>query len=375
MKGKAIVLTTALIIGHSSFAENTPTLANWQQQRSEGLKHLEKITPDLMSVNARKISPLNERYSKELSSLNQIKQLVEEPDIESIVVLRGREIVFEYYDDDVTATSSHSAQSSTKPMSALLLAKALPTGKISADDKIEKVIPEIGAGFKGYSIRDIMSMTVPHEFDEAAASTSPDDSRLGQLRIRDETSFGYLPASNDELVSRREFAQGLKSAADKGSDFFRYATINIEVAGWAIERAINKPLALQVRELMHEIGGEHTVYMGTDNLGVPMIGSGLVMTTRDFARYGMLLRDSDYLQSMKKNLTAKEKSEGTYKLSLEFSQYGYGHAGWAGQMIFADPDTGIVMAIFGGIKGPNPVSDVYFDKLYSAAAAAVEFYR
>ncbi|WP_339671861.1 serine hydrolase [Dasania marina] len=374
------ICTALLLLSSASEGGNIPTLANWQSQRDEGLKHLEQIIPDVMSVNARVVTPLTETYNSKLNSLQSLKTLTADKDLEAVVILRGNNIVYEYYDDDFGPSYLHSAQSTTKPISVLLLAKAIKAGKISTEDKLEKHIPEIGSGFRGRTLKDVMSMNVLHEFNEDVAYTAADDSRLGQLRIRDEISFGYIPAKANQLITRREFAQQLKPLNKNGSNENKsgnlyYATINTEVAGWALERAMGKPLSLQVREIMHEIGGENTVHMTLDHVGTPMIGAGLVFTARDFARYGMLLRDSEYIQTIKYIPGTHVSESETYSHSLEISDYGYGHGGWGGQYIFADPESDIVVAIFGGIKGPDPIKAEYFSKVGESIEEVVSYYR
>ena len=146
------------------------------------------------------------------------------------------------------------------------------------------------------------------------------------------------------------------------------------MAGWVLERAMHIPLSLQVRNIMHEIGGENTVYMTLDHVGTPMIGAGLVMTTRDFARYGMLLRDSEYIQAIKTISGTKVTDTISYSHSLNIFDYGYGHAGWGGQYIFANPEAGIVVAVFGGIKGDDPIKTSYYQKIMAVNKAVVEHY-
>ena len=46
---------------------------------------------------------------------------------------------------------------------------------------------------------------------------------------------------------------------------------------------------MAARNILHAIGGENSVYFSTDRTGVPIVGGGLIMTPRDWARYGMLL--------------------------------------------------------------------------------------
>lgn len=211
------------------------SLEDWQDKRDIGLKQLDAIVPDSMTVNS----------------------------LTTVLLFEAQDKRMEYYEEDMNRTSLHSAQSATKPTSVLLLAGAIESGKVSTSDKVEKHIPEI--------------------------------------------SLGYLPPTHSLLITRREFAQQLRPAGENGSNEISsvemyYATINTDAAGWVLERATGKPLALKVRKLMHKIGGENTVYMTTDHVGQPMIGAG-----------------SD-----------------------------------------------IVVAAFGGITGPDPIKYSYFEKVLAA---------
>ncbi|MEP0354668.1 serine hydrolase [Paraglaciecola sp.] len=357
-----------------------PSLATWQLERRVGLKNLEKILPDLMSVNARKTKPLTSSFDKKLDTMPSLQALIQHDEVESALVLKGNNITFEYYAKNFSISSLHSAQSSSKPISLLLLEKAILARKISINDKVEDYIPEIGKGFFGHSIKEIMSMKVPHEFDEMTAYTAPEGSRLHQLRIEDEISFGYLPLKGAEPIARREFAKKLKSRSPEvnkkvNDSSIIYATINTEVAGWVLERAMQTPLALQVRELMHEIGGENTVYMSLDHHGVPSIGAGLILTTRDFARYGMLLRDCTYLSTVRNEVGIEDSySNDKYCLSLTVNDLGYAHSGWGGQHVFVSPETDIVIVLFGGINGEDPMPQSYFKLINSAINELTSYY-
>jgi CubicO group peptidase (beta-lactamase class C family) len=357
-----------------------PSLATWQLDRRLGLKNLEKIIPDLMSVNARETKVLTSSFDKKLGEIPALKKLTQQDDIESLLVLKGSNIVFEHYAKNFSASSLHSAQSSTKPVSALLLEKAILAGKISINDKVEHYIPEIGLGYSGRTVKDIMSMNVLHEFDEMTAYTAPIGSRLHQLRIEDEMSFGYLPLQGNAPIARREFAKNLRTLSPHSSNentdnTIVYATINTEVAGWILERAMKKTLSLQVRELMHEIGGESTVYMSLDHQGIPCIGAGLILTTRDFARYGMLLRDCEYLPTIRSEASTKiPHSSNKYCLSLTVSDSGYSHSGWGGQYVFVNPETDTVVVVFGGINGEDPMPNSYFERIESAIDDLTSYY-
>ena len=144
-----------------------------------------------------------------------------------------------------------------------------------------------------------------------------------------------------------------------------------------------------VREILHAIGGENQVYMATDKKGFPIIMGGMIATTRDFARYGLLLMSGG------KSVTTKNvggtscfvnKTINEGKIPLQFdgfyynnsvyvSKYGMGHAGWGGQFIWTDPKSKTVIVIFSGLSGDNPTDPKYMKKMVNIIKDVIMFNR
>ena len=66
---------------------------------------------------------------------------------------------------------------------------------------------------------------------------------------------------NDEKETLRQFVMQIEAAGEAGSNQWKgeianYATINTGVLGLMLESAMQVPLMVQVRSLLHEIGGE-----------------------------------------------------------------------------------------------------------------------
>jgi CubicO group peptidase (beta-lactamase class C family) len=139
-----------------------------------------------------------------------------------------------------------------------------------------------------------------------------------------------------------------------------------------------------VRELLHHIGGENPVYMGTDFEGVPMIGASLVSSTVDFCRYGRLLiedveqvlADRDAGKAAGQVVPAElTYAESRYFKSAIMNDYGLGHSGWGGQLIWADPESQVIVAINSQLASKLPAPYEHFNKLYAAAYDVIKHYR
>ena len=126
------------------------------------------------------------------------------------------------------------------------------------------------------------------------------------------------------------------------------------------------------------------MFIGTDYQGTPVIGASMMSSTIDFARYGRLviknqeLAKQDILDSapagevVPADLTAVE---ARYYKSAIMNKYGLGHSGWGGQLLWADPETGTIIAINSRVRSELPAPYDHFVKLYTAAIDVVKHYR
>jgi CubicO group peptidase (beta-lactamase class C family) len=374
-------------------ATGTLTLANWQQNRAYGLRNFERVVPDLLAVNAEQIRPLSVESGYGIDQLPGVKALCAHRAFDGLLVLRGDRIAFETYGNGMTPTRPHSCQSSSKTIMNILAGKAILDGDLDPEARVEDYIPEIGAGFRGRTVDDVLAMNVIHELDEAAAYT--EDTPIFEA---DESTIGFRPSSITPM-NRRELIAALKAGNEDGSNENRtggyfYASINTDTAGWLVERATDIPLQRLVRNVMHAIGGENTVQVVADRTGVPFVGGGFVMTLRDFGRYGMLLGSGGTgvggellgggAEFVKRTLEGEgtaiaisgEVVEGYRYINSAFaSSAGFGHAGWGGQWVWADPDSDTVIASFGGMMGLNPAEAGYGALLVGMTQEVVEYAR
>ncbi|GEA49882.1 hypothetical protein VIN01S_06860 [Vibrio inusitatus NBRC 102082] len=369
------------------------TLENWQQNRGYGLRNFQHITRDLISANAEKVRELKIESDYVIDELPIVKALANHRAIDSFVILRGDKIVFEKYANGVTPRTPHMAMSASKTTVNLLAGKAVADGKLNMSDKVEKYIPEIGAGYRGRTVSEILSMDVYHEFDEFTAYTAKQGTRLRKMLDVEEATLGWEPSSHTDM-NRREFIATFEAGHENGSNInktghYFYTTANTDLGAWIVERATGIPTQTAMRNILHAIGGENTTYISTDKTGVPITGGGLIMTPRDWARYGMLLANGGIGVNgeivgggtawMKDTMTNGSVPIGVESWSYYNSSYtsslGFGHPGWGGQWIFADPESDTVVAIFAGLQGPNPADSEFANSLLSASHEVVNYHR
>ncbi|WP_161599934.1 serine hydrolase [Pseudomonas sp. MPC6] len=363
------------------------TIDNWQSARAEGMINLQSIIPNLMTINAQTVYRLNyQAINYDLHEIPSVARLLSHPAVAGLVVMKASgEVLLEHYNNGNGHNTTFSIQSSTKAIGYLLLNRALKAGKISLDDKVEQYIPEIGSGFWGRSVADVAAMAVHHNVAELAAYTGDPEAMV--MYDRDERVIGL--ARNDEKETLRQFIEQIEASGEAGSNQWQgkianYATINTSVLGLMLENAMQVPLMAQVRVLLHEIGGENPVHIGTDFEGAPVIGAGMLMSTVDFARYGrLLIADKEQVlsdreaASMHGELVPADLTyvDSRYYKSAIHNEFGIGHSGWAGQLIWADPESDIVIAMNGQLASELPAPFDHFLKLYQGAIDIVKYFR
>jgi CubicO group peptidase (beta-lactamase class C family) len=382
----ACTVIAATVIATSATAQEL-NIDNWQKGlRAEGLGSLDRIMPNLLVVNAQDVFPLNYQAAEyDLYEIPSVSRVINHPAVSGFVVItKDGDVLLEHYKNDAERSSAFSGQSSTKSMGYVLLNQAIRDGKISLDDKVEKYIPEIGPGFKGRTIGDVAAMAVNHNVAELAAYTG-DPAALDMFN-RDERVIGLQRNDKRETLGQfiKDIQVGEGETNEWNGEIANYATINTNVLGLALERATGVPLAKQVRDLLHRVGGENPMYMGTDFDGVPMVGASLVSSPVDFARYGRTLIE-DKEQALVDGDAAKSDGEAVpaelthekawYYKSAIHNDYGLGHGGWGGQLLWADPDSGVIVAFNSQLASKLPAPYEHYNKLYEAAFDIVKHQR
>ena len=363
------------------------TIDTWHANRAEGLTQLNRICPNLMVVNAQDRFELNHQARDyTLHEIPSVARLLNHPAVSSLVVMRtDGQVLLEHYKNGNDRDTVFSVQSSTKAIGYLLLNRALKAGKIKLDDPVEHYIPEIGSGFRGRTVTDVAAMAVHHNVAELAAYTG--DPEALEMFDRDERVIGL--ARNDERETLRQFIHVIEAAGENGSNVWdgeiaNYATINTSVLGLMLEKAMQTPLASQVRELLHEVEGENPIFIGTDYDGTPVIGASMLMTTLDFARYGrLLIADKDQVLYDRSAAETDGQSvpadlayiDSRYYKSAIHNEFGIGHSGWAGQLIWADPQSEIVVAMNGQVASELPAPFEHFQMQYQGAIELVQHLR
>ncbi|MCJ2376050.1 serine hydrolase [Vibrio sp. ZSDZ34] len=389
MKTTIIITAMASALSFGSLAapsnQGPLNIDTWQQQRHVGQANMPSFYPNMMAVNPQDVFEIDhQKRDYDLHEIPSVARILSHPATGAVVIMnKDGDVLLEQYRNGHDRNTTFANQSSTKTIGYILLQKALAEGKISLDDKVEKYIPSIGSGFRGRTVGDVANMNVNHDVAELAAYTG-DPQALANFD-KDERVIGMQ--RNDERLGLRDWIESINAMGMSNEwkgDIANYATINTSVVGWLVEAATGVSLQQQVRELFHEVGGENTMFMGTDFEGTPVIGASMMLSAVDFARYGRLLiadpaaAKNDIKQAKKLGQPVPAELtyvDSSYYKSAIINQYGLGHSGWAGQLIWADPESGVIIAVNSMIQSELPAPYDHFNKIYNAATDIVKHER
>jgi CubicO group peptidase (beta-lactamase class C family) len=205
---------------------------------------------------------------------------------DAIVVLHKGKIVYERYFGVTTAETQHIAFSVTKSYVGTLAAILVAEGKLDPEKPVTAYVPELAAsGFGDATVRQVMDMTTGIAFDETYTNPNADivrHARAGGVSPR--------PPGYDGPDGFLAFLMTIGKQGEHG-ERFTYRTANTDALGWIVARAGGASLRDQLESrIWSKLGAEQDAAMNVDAQGTVFGGGGLMLSARDMARFGEMMR-------------------------------------------------------------------------------------
>jgi CubicO group peptidase (beta-lactamase class C family) len=213
----------------------------------------------------------------------------------SLVVLHHGRLVYEWHRADMDPLRRHRSFSVTKSFVGVLAAMAVQDGALDRAALVGDVLPELSdSGFGTATVEQIADMTVSVAYDEdyvldgATPGTAGARTFVDYLLAIGSSPAG--PAPDGPPSSLRALLPTFTAGAFPHGHVFSYATPVTDVLGWLVERARNASLAdLLGSTVWSRIGAERPAKLMLDPAGTAVAGGGLLVATRDLARFGQWL--------------------------------------------------------------------------------------
>lgn len=198
----------------------------------------------------------------------------------SIVVLSQGQLVYENYYLGTGPKDLRISWSLAKSFLATLVGTAVEKGEIaSLDDPATAYAPElVGSAWDGVTIRDLLHMASGVAFDENYGNYWSDVNRMSRAMV--------LGGSLDAL------AAGLDKRLGPPGRTYRYSSMDTHVLGMVLRGATGKRIPSLMRtRIFAPLGLERDPYYLLDGAGEAFVAGGLGLTTRDYARFGEMVRE------------------------------------------------------------------------------------
>uniref|UniRef100_UPI0040579BF5 serine hydrolase domain-containing protein n=1 Tax=Candidatus Electrothrix sp. TaxID=2170559 RepID=UPI0040579BF5 len=222
------------------------------------------------------VSPLPQ--GPEMTLPEGVATWIEARNVTSLLVLHEGRIVHESYLLGTLPGDRRISWSVAKSFLSALIGIALAEGQIAAlDDPVTRYAPQLqGSAYDGTTIRQLLQMTSGLEFDEDYLDYDSDINRMGRVLA--------LGGSMDG------FATGLTArAADPGTRW-KYVSIDTHALAMVLRGATGRDLpGLLSEHIIQPLGFEAEPYYLSDGEGVAFALGGLNVTTRDYARFGLMV--------------------------------------------------------------------------------------
>jgi CubicO group peptidase (beta-lactamase class C family) len=329
-------------------------------------------------------------YQNRLGQSFSFDEMVELSYTDGIVVLHQGRIIYERYLNGMQPHSLHAWASGSKSMTGTLAALLMHAGLFEPDAPVARYLPELqNSGFGDATVRQVLDMTTALRFPEE--STDPISEN-----VQYSVAMGWRepPAGDANALHAYNYLPTLLKGGEHGQRF-TYLTPNSDVLAWLMKRLSNQTLAEIMRQwIWSKLGAERDAFWITGPLAVETAGSGLLTTTRDMARFGLLLLQKGRFngqQILPEAVVADIEAGGDreafargpaanptnlgwsyhHQWWLTHNEHGaYLGLGYGGQMLYIAPAAQLVIAKFSSYPTPTPAGNEFYSAFGAFPALA-----
>ncbi|MGB7271473.1 MAG: serine hydrolase [Albidovulum sp.] len=378
-------MTTDLTLTRNEYlerAENGAPFYNQGDTRRWGLRNIYRLNRYGLTLRSENVLQLHKRFDHRIGRVPELRRLTSTTMFSAMVVVQGDKILFERYAHDFGPDMPHSIQSITKTTLNLIYGRLVSEGKVNLGATVETYLPDIGSGYRGVTVQDVLDMNVTNNFveDYTAPYRKPEKPADLTGYRRSEVAMGWkLPPAGEEDFSMRNYLKEVLSDDTSNPEkLMQYKSANSDVAAWIAEVAGGRDLKDWLIEITNAAGLEHPFYISMDRDFFPILSGGASLTARDLARYGLLFGRAGRgvngeMVGCPEFIEATRKAGGTF-LEHPGDEHRYrnqiftggdclSHGGYAGQMLMTNPDKEASISFFSVLENENGDEDQYLPEV------------
>jgi CubicO group peptidase (beta-lactamase class C family) len=343
----------------------------WNQpdRRRRAFHHMHTIFRYSLGIRAPAVLRLRKVVDRRIGDLASVRRLTGTAHFSGMVAAREGEILFERYAPDFGPGQPHSIQSITKTTMNLVVGRLVEQGRLALDRMVSDYLPDIGSGYAGATVQDVLDMNVTNDYSEDYRDP------FASVFLHEAAMGWRLPGADGPEISNRQYVRGIKSVdVTNRTGLVQYKSANTDVIGEIVERVGGRSLQAMLIEIVEAAGLEGSFHVGTDRVGTPIVNGGACVTARDLARYALLFVRGgrgvngqavgsrafiDHTRSRPGVAYAPPRDWQRYSNHTVTDGQCVGHGGYGGQYMLANPDTGVVVVFFSVLENADAHDPAY----------------
>ena len=317
---------------------------------------------------------------------------------DGVVVVQGDELLYEHYFHQFNAHAQHLWFSMSKSLASTALGLLVAQGKVELSESPAAYIPELkGSGFERVTVQNVLDMASSVDFHETYTNLDSDFA----IHYAPALNLGWLQGAADvqpedtPIYGVHDYlANFIKPDLKRQpGDNFDYNSSNADVLGWIIARVSGQPFQDFIQQnIWSKLGAEHDAYIAVDRAYMPAVTGGMNSTTRDAARFGMMIRDRGEYNGQQiipqawvdANVVITDRLRSNMKANTKYSDdpwSAYHNMWWVldetigeycavgihGQVIYINRKADTVMVWFSSQPGASAARDPNFQSKLKAA--------
>jgi CubicO group peptidase (beta-lactamase class C family) len=343
----------------------------WNQpdRRREGFHNGHARWRRMLMIRARRTLVLRDTPDPRLSAAVEATGLTRYPAFSALVVADGDRVLHSSHASDFGTDRPHSIQSVTKLHAHLIVGELIASGRVDPNLPVACYLPWIGSAYATASVQDVLDMNVENDFTE-----DYDNPQSGCYD--EEEALGWrLPPDDRAELTMRDFVVGLTGGDPVNrTGHALYKSANTDVLTLiAASTGGHHPLE-RLQTIVDAAGYEGGFHISLSPDLLPALSGGACMSARDLARFGLLLArrgravsgadvgNRCFLEeSLHRPAPILTATRGWVRYSNQLMTDGrwVGHAGYGGQFLMVDMETGRVAAFLSVLENDSGYDDAY----------------
>lgn len=269
-------------------AAGRPRLASWQDAPDNrwAFAHLGELVPTATVARTVPAAPADAtvRLDALTPLLPGLQARLERSFTDAFLVLRGEEVLAEYYRPGFAAGSLHLVMSVSKSLCGLVVGALIGERRIDPERPVTDYVPELaGSVYDGPSVRHVLDMQIAIDYNEDY--TNP----AAEVQAHDRAA-GWRDRRVGDAADTYAFLTTLRGNGSLGE--FQYCSANTDVLAWVVERVTGLRYAEALSmHLWSKLDADHDATITVDAAGFGFANGGVSCTARDLARVGRLMLD------------------------------------------------------------------------------------